>query len=179
MELIKTQFKDLYILKFPHFIDSRGAFQKVFTHHELEAAGLDIDIREIYYSVNKKGVIRGMHFQFPPHDHVKIVSVSSGRILDVVVDIRKEQPTYGKHFSIELNAENGCALLIPSGMAHGFACLEEGSIVNYAQSSCYAPESDGGISYDSFGFDWPLDDAIISDRDTTFPKFNDFKTPFR
>lgn len=178
MELIATDFNGLYIMKFPHFKDLRGSFQKIFTHGELQTHGVDVEIKELYYSVNHKGVIRGMHFQYPPHDHVKIVSVSYGRILDVVLDLRVGEPTYGKCFSIELDATSGNSLLIPTGMAHGFASLEEGSIVNYAQSSCYAPKHDGGISYDSFGFEWPFGNELMSVRDMQFPRFDEFKSPF-
>lgn len=120
-----------------------------------------------------------MHFQLPPHDHTKLVYVSRGRIMDVVVDLRKDSLTYGKHFAIELDDRKAQYLYIPKGFAHGFASLEEGSIVNYAQTSCYAPESDCGIKYDSCGIEWPFESPTVSGRDLAFDKLETFKSPFR
>lgn len=132
MKMIETPFDGLYVLETVNFTDTRGAFQKLFNKEFFIENGLDCDFCEFYYSVNKKGVIRGMHFQLPPHDHTKLVYVSQGRILDVVVDLRKTSKTYKQHFSIELDAKNGKYLYIPKGFAHGFASLDDGSIVNYA-----------------------------------------------
>lgn len=178
MELIKTPFEGLYVLQTINFTDNRGGFQKLFNEEFFSVHGLECDFKEIYYSVNKKNVIRGMHFQTPPYDHVKMVHVSKGRILDVVVDIRKNSESYGKSFSIELDDQKGQYLYIPKGFAHGFKTIEEGSIVNYAQTSCYNKEHDCGIAQDSIGFDWGLDDPIVSGRDLTFPKLIDFNSPF-
>lgn len=178
MELIKTPFKGLFVLQTINFTDNRGGFQKLFNEEFFSAHGLECDFKEIYYSVNKKNVIRGMHFQTPPYDHVKMVHVSKGRILDVAVDIRKNSESYGKSFSIELDDQKGQYLYIPKGFAHGFKTIEEGSIVNYAQTSCYNKEHDCGIAQDSIGFDWGLDDPIVSGRDLTFPKLIDFISPF-
>lgn len=178
MELIKTSFEGLYVLQTINFTDNRGGFQKLFNEEFFKANGLECGFKEIYYSVNKKDVIRGMHFQTPPFDHVKMVHVSKGRILDVVVDIRKQSETYGQCFSIELDDQKGQYLYIPKGFAHGFKTIEEGSIVNYAQTSCYNKEHDCGIAQDSIDFDWGLDDPIVSDRDLTFPKLIDFNSPF-
>lgn len=178
MEKIETPFDGLFVLKTVNFRDNRGAFQKLFTKEFFIENGLDCDFCEFYYSVNKKGVIRGMHFQLPPYDHTKLVYVSQGRILDVVVDLRKTSKTYKRHFSIELNAEDGKYLYIPKGFAHGFASLEDGSIVNYAQTSCYAPDCDCGVLSNSCGIEWPFNNPIVSGRDLTFENLNDFKSPF-
>ncbi len=119
-----------------------------------------------------------MHFQTPPHEHIKLVYVPHGRILDVVLDIRKESSTYGKYFSTELSSENGKVLIIPKGFAHGFKSLEDNTNVTYMQTTCYAPNNDNGIKYDSFDFDWDCDEAKISDRDLSFKTLNTFHTPF-
>ena len=178
INVITTSIDGLFLLETVNFQDSRGAFQKVFNADFFKQNGLECDFKELYYSVNNKNVIRGMHFQLPPHDHVKMVYVSKGKIIDVVLDIRKESATYGKYFSIELNGTEGKYLYIPRGMAHGFISLEDQSIVNYAQTSCYAPEHDCGIDRNSFGFKWPIDKPIVSVRDLTFPPLKDFNSPF-
>lgn len=178
MKKIETPFHGLYILETNNFVDARGSFQKLFNEEFFKENKLEGNFKEIYYSVNRKGVVRGMHFQTPPHDHAKLVYVSRGRILDAVVDIRKGSQTYGRHFRIELDDEGGRYLYIPRGFAHGFASLEEGSIVNYAQTSCHAPACDSGIMYDSCGIEWPFDNPIVSGRDLTFEKLSGFKTPF-
>lgn len=177
MELIKTEFEGLYVLQTVHFEDQRGVFQKLYNYDFFKENGLDCDFREFYYSVNKKDVRRGMHFQLPPYDHSKVVYVSAGSVLDVCVDIRKASKTYGRCFSTELNAEDGKYLYIPKGFAHGFLSLEDGSICNYAQTSVYNRDCDTGIDPDSIGFDWPVEHPIVSERDLTFPALQDFDSP--
>ena len=178
MELINTPFEGLYVLQTVNFIDNRGGFQKLYNEEYFRENGLECDFKEIYYSVNKKNVIRGMHFQTPPYDHVKMVHVSKGRILDVVVDIRKSSETYGKCFSIELDDQQGRYLYIPKGFAHGFLSLEDGAIVNYAQTTCYSKENDCGIDSLSIGFDWGVENIIRSGRDLTFEELFVFNSPF-
>ena len=178
MNIIQTEFEGLYVLQTINFQDNRGGFQKLFNEEFFKGIGLDCDFKEFYYSVNKKGVRRGMHFQVPPYDHTKLVYVSMGRILDVCVDIRKSSKTYGKCFSIELDDQKAQYLYIPKGFAHGFLSLEDDSIVNYAQTSCYNKECDCGIDQDSIDFDWQIAEPIVSVRDLTFPKLQDFNSPF-
>ncbi len=178
MEIIKTDFEGLYVLQTVNFQDNRGAFQKLFNYVFFKGNNLDGDFKEFYYSVNRKDVIRGMHFQSPPFDHTKVVYVSAGRIKDVVLDIRKSSKTYGKCFSIELDDQQGKYLYIPKGFAHGFCSLEDGSIVNYAQTSCYSKENDCGIDTMSIGYNWDIENPIRSGRDLTFPKLQDFNSPF-
>ena len=178
MEIIKTPFEGLFVLQTVNFQDNRGGFQKLFNYDFFKENGLDYDFKEFYYSVNKVNVVRGMHFQTPPYDHTKVVYVSKGRIRDVVVDIRKKSATYGKCFSIELDDQKGQYLYIPKGFAHGFVSLEDGSIVNYAQTTCYAKDNDSGIDATSIGFDWGVEQSIRSGRDLTFVKLNEFNSPF-
>ena len=116
MEIIKTDFDGLLILQTVNYQDNRGGFQKLFNFDFFADNGLDTDFKEFYYSVNKKGVRRGMHFQIPPFDHTKVVYCSKGRILDVCVDIRKNSKTYGKCFSIELDDQKAQYLYIPKDL---------------------------------------------------------------
>ncbi len=178
MKKIATDFEGLFILETNNFQDERGGFQKLFNYDFFMENGLECDFKEFYYSVNKVNVIRGMHFQIPPYDHTKVVYVSRGRIKDVVVDLRKSQPTFGKCFSIELNDQKGQYLYIPKGFAHGFVSLEDGSIVNYAQTTCYSKEHDCGVDAMSIDFDWGIRNPIRSGRDMTFAKIQCADLPF-
>lgn len=178
MEIIKTPFEGLSVLQTVNFQDNRGSFRKLFNFDFFKENGLDCDFKELYYSVNNKNVVRGMHFQLPPFDHTKVVYVSRGRIKDVVVDIRKKSASYGQCFAIELDVQKGQYLYIPKGFAHGFVSLEDGSIVNYAQTSCYSKEHDCGVDAMSVGFDWGVEKPVRSGRDLTFEKLSDFNSPF-
>ena len=178
MEIVETPFAGLLILRTPVFFDERGCFQKLFNDDFFRDHGLDGDFKEFYYSVNRKDVIRGMHYQEPPCDHTKLVYVSAGRILDVVLDIRKASETYGQCFSIELDDRKGEYLYIPKGFAHGFLSLEEGTVVNYAQTSCYSREHDCGIDALSIPFDWDTAEPVRSGRDLSFVPLNQFNSPF-
>jgi len=178
MEVIKTSFEGLFILQTVNFQDNRGGFQKLFNYDFFIEKDLETDFKELYYSINKKNVVRGMHFQIPPFEHVKMVYVSKGRIKDVVVDLRKNSVSYGKNFEIELNDKEGKYLYIPKGFAHGFVSLEDDTIVNYAQTSCYDKDHDCGIDSLSLGVEWGVINPIRSGRDLAFPKFNEFITPF-
>jgi len=172
MKIFKTFIEGLYILQTDIFRDKRGEFRKVFNDDIFKKNSINIDIKESYYTVSKKNVIRGMHFQIAPFEHTKIVYVSKGKILDVVLDMRKKSTTYGKYFDIELSDENSKILIIPDGLAHGFKSLKDNTIVNYMQTSVYSPKHDKGIRYDSFGFDWKCKNPIISDRDRNFLLFD-------
>ena len=178
MEIETTEFKDLYILHNKLIFDDRGSFLKLFNCDFFSEHKLDTDFKEYYYSSSKKGVIRGMHFQIPPFHHTKLVYVSHGGIIDVVIDLRKSSTTYKKYFTIELNDKNGKYIYVPKGFAHGFLSLKQNTIVNYAQTSCYSKEHDNGILYNSFDFDWGLDVPIISERDLSFKELNNFNSPF-
>lgn len=178
MEIIKTPFDGLLVLQTVNFQDNRGGFQKLFNYDFFLEHGLSTDYKEMYYSLNKKNVVRGLHFQTPPYDHVKVVYVSRGCIKDVVVDIRKESVTFGQHFEIELNDQNGKYLYIPKGFAHGFVSLEDDTIVNYVQTTCYNREHDCGIDAMSCGIKWGVKNVIRSNRDLSFLKLKDFDSPF-
>ena len=132
---------------------------------------------ECFFSINKKDVIRGMHFQLPPDDHSKLVYATQGRILDIILDIRKGSPTYGMFASIEISSDNNKAIYMPKGVAHGFCCLTDATMV-YLTSTMHSPSSDSGIKWDSFGMSWPVTDPIISERDQSFNSFSDINSPF-
>ena len=177
--VIKTPIKDLKIIELFHMTDERGSFSKTYNQSSLEKLGLPpFTIKESFFSFSKKGVVRGMHFQLPPHDHSKIVFVPKGAVLDVVVDLRKKSDTYGQHMEIELSDQNYLALYIPSGFAHGFQALEDDTLIYYLVSSEYAPAYDTGIHYLSCDIEWPLEIKGTSDRDNTFVNFDQFESPF-
>ncbi len=154
--------------------DVRGNFVKTFNADFLKGQNIDFQIKESYFSVSKKDVIRGLHFQKPPYDHQKMVFVVVGSVLDVVVDLRKNSKTYLQHIVIELSAENHDAVYIPKGLAHGFKSLEDGTIMMYNVGSVYNPVNDTGIRYDSIGLDWQVEKPILSERDLGFPTLEDF-----
>lgn len=176
---IITKTKNGCILLGPKvFKDHRGEFVKPFHYDGLKSIGITIDIKEEIFSISKKNILRGMHFQIPPHDHQKYVYCVKGRILDVIVDIRKNSPDYGTYFSAELSSENRRILLVPRGFAHGFLSLEDNSTVVYKTDTVYAPEHDCGIHWDSFGFDWPIKDPILSERDLSAKPLSHYESPF-
>ena len=158
--------------------DKRGTFRKIFNSLDFCTENLDFQIQELYYSVNNKNAIRGMHFQIPPADHAKIVYVISGCITDVCIDLRKGSNTFGQYFCITLDDIYSKYLFIPKGFAHGFSVHADDTIVHYAQTTCHQPDYDNGIKYDSFGYKWNIENPIVSDRDLQFPALSDFKTPF-
>lgn len=158
--------------------DSRGTFVKVFHHAAFESRGITFRIAESFYSTSNRGVLRGMHFQIPPAAHEKLVYCTSGRVLDVLLDLRKGSPTCGQFFSAELSEENGRMFFIPSGVAHGFLSLEDRSTLIYAVTSTHEPACDLGVRWDSFGFEWPVKELLVSERDRGFPSLADFESPF-
>ncbi len=179
MRIEKTSINGCYQI-FPQVRqDNRGSFVKTFHKDVFEKHGLVTDFSEEYYSVSHKGVLRGMHFQTPPHDHFKLVYSLAGRVLDVIVDLRMGSPTYKNFATFELTTEQGNMLYIAPGMAHGFYALTDDAIMQYKVTSVYAPEHDGGIRWDSVGIPWPDSAPILSERDRSFQALADFKSPFR
>lgn len=158
--------------------DPRGRFVKVFHRGEFEKHNLEVEFAEEYYSYSKKGVIRGMHFQSPPCDHVKLVYCPFGEVFDVVVDLRLGSPTYGQARSINLNARAANYIYIPKGIAHGFCVKSDSAILVYKLSSTYSPEHDSGLLWSSVEVDWPEKNPTISERDQKFSWLSDFESPF-
>lgn len=159
------------------FEDQRGSFVKTFTRSMLAGHGLAAEFAEEFYSVSRKNVIRGMHFQLPPHDHEKLVYCAVGSVLDVLLDLRGGAH-YGKTVSVVLSADVPGIVLIPKGVSHGFRALTDDSLMVYKTSTEHAPSHDAGIRWDSFGFDWQCAEPIISKRDLSHPAFEEFRSLF-
>jgi len=173
MKVTATSFKGLMILEPKILGDERGYFMESFSRKTLLDSGIDIDFVQDNQSSSRKGVLRGLHFQNAPYAQTKLVRVLSGTILDVVVDLRKDEQTFGKHFSIELSADNKKQIVVPKGFAHGFIVLSEMAEVFYKCDEYYQPKAEGGIlcSDPRLAIDWKLShsDFIISERDKNHP----------
>ena len=162
-----TILDDVFLIDNSKFTDERGSFIKIFNNEYFSENNLSVDFKESYYSVSKKNVIRGMHFQKYPFGHAKLVHVIEGEILDVVVGVGglANERNKGKVFSTVLSSTNSRSVYIPDGYAHGFLVLSEQAIVVNCMTSCFNKESDSGVHYNSFGFDWPVNNPIVSDKD--------------
>ena len=178
MEIINTNISEVKLIKQFRAEDSRGSFVKTFHESSFKNAGIDFEMKESFYSVSHKNVIRGMHFQHPPHDHAKIVFCTEGTIIDVALDIRKNSPTYGQYVCAELSFENNTAIYIPSGFAHGFKTLTDRATTFYFVSSENNRDADDGILHTGFGLNWEIENPIVSVRDMEFKSFDEFKSPF-
>jgi dTDP-4-dehydrorhamnose 3,5-epimerase len=159
--------------------DARGWFLKTYHEPSFSELGLALDWQEEFVTRSHAGVVRGMHFQEPPHDQVKLVTCLSGKVLDVALDLRTDSPTYGQCAALELSGELGNAFYLPAGLAHGFLALEEGSTLLYRVSRAYAPEHDAGILWSSIPLAWPVDAPRVSERDQALPPLQTYASPFR
>ena len=178
MKIIKTLFDSVKCIEMPKFDDERGSFIKWYDDTSFSKENIQACFQESYFSISDKNVIRGMHFQVPPADHEKLVSVSYGSVMDVVLDIRKNSPSFGKAESMILSDENHYALYIPKGFAHGFLSLQDHTIMNYLVATTHSPEHDKALRWDSFGFDWGVEKPIMSKRDKEAIELIEFKSPF-
>ena len=182
MEVIKTDIEGVVIIEPRVFKDARGYFFESFSQREFEEKVRKINFVQDNESMSSYGVMRGLHFQRPPFAQSKLVRCVKGAVLDVAVDIRKGSPTYGQHVAIKLTEDNHRQFFIPSGFAHGFAVLSDVAVFQYKCDNYYAPQADGGISIldSELGIDWhiPLDNAILSEKDTLHPCLSNFDSPF-
>lgn len=173
MKIIETPLQDLYIIEPAVFTDNRGFFYESFNTKKLEEAGLNYQFIQDNHSKSSYGVLRGLHYQNKPFAQAKLVRVTQGKVLDVVVDIREKSPTFLKHFSLELSAENKLQLLIPRGFAHGFVVLSDTCEFLYKCDNYYDKASEGGIAYNdpALNIDWmiPEKDVILSEKDAQNP----------
>ena len=163
------------------FTDDRGVFFETFSARLMAQAGATAEWVQDNQSNSKKGVLRGLHFQRPPHAQAKLVRVGQGRALDVAVDLRKDSPTYGQHQIVELSAGSGNLLYIPAGFAHGFMALEDNTIFLYKCSDYYAPATEGGLRWDDadLNINWGTEmQPLVSGKDEELPAFKDFVSPF-
>jgi dTDP-4-dehydrorhamnose 3,5-epimerase len=164
---IKTPLEDVLIIEHSVHEDIRGSFTKIYNSSAFREIGIEAEIKETYFSVSKQGVLRGMHYQIPPFGHAKIITVIEGEILDVCVATKhtRIKANFGQHYATVLSKENRRSLYLPEGYAHGFLVLSETAIVINQLTSEYNPDSERGILYNSFGFEWPLQNPILSDKD--------------
>jgi dTDP-4-dehydrorhamnose 3,5-epimerase/CDP-3, 6-dideoxy-D-glycero-D-glycero-4-hexulose-5-epimerase len=172
------KFEDIKIIDLFSALDYRGEFIKIYNDNIYRKLGINMDIRESFYSLSHKNVIRGLHFQMPPHAHNKLVHVIHGSVLDVVVDLRKQSSYYKKAVSIELTDKEPRAIYIPQGFAHGFKSLEDNTLILYNVSKGYEKVSDFGVRWDTIEFNWGIENPIVSERDNSFISLEDFDSPF-
>src|SRR5262249_2492604 len=164
----KTALEGAFVIDLEPREDNRGFFARAFCQHEFTAHGLKPVVAQVNIGFNKKkGTIRGMHFQFPPSAETKLVRCSRGAILDVIVDLRPESPTYLQHISVELTADNHRGIYIPERFAHGYQALEDNTETTYHVGEFYTPGAEGGLPYDDprLGLTWPIPVEIMSAQD--------------
>jgi dTDP-4-dehydrorhamnose 3,5-epimerase len=167
----ETKLKGAFILDLERRDDDRGFFARAFCHREFAEHGLNPVIAQANIAWNKrKGTLRGMHFQYPPHAETKLVRATRGSILDIIVDLRPESPTFLESVAVELSADNHRALYVPERFAHGYQALEDGTETSYQVGEFYAPGTEGGLSpFDPrLKLDWPLKVTIISPKDAAW-----------
>lgn len=182
MNVVKTPIDGLLIIEPRVFHDARGYFVETYNEQRYREAGVDAMFVQDNQSCSTYGVVRGLHFQKPPYTQAKLVFCTKGRVLDVAVDLRKESPTYGKWYAVELSEENHRQFYIPRGFAHGFSVLSEQAVFTYKCDNLYHPEAEGGLllSDPDVAIDWqvPEDKRVISEKDTKHPLFKDLISPF-
>lgn len=176
MKVYKTAIEGVLLLAPQRYGDARGYFVESFNAARFnQMTGLDICFVQDNESRSSRGVIRGLHYQKAPYSQAKLVRVVVGKVLDVVVDLRKSSPTFGKYLAIELSGENGLQLFIPKGFAHGYAVLSEEAVFQYKCDAYYHPEAECGIAWNDpdLGIKWPIntEDAILSEKDCKHPIF--------
>lgn len=178
----KCDIDGVYIIEPRIFEDARGHFFEAFSEREFAEQVCDCHFVQENEAKSSYGVVRGLHFQLPPHAQSKLVRVIKGRILDVAVDIRKDSPTFGKHIAIELSDENHLQIFIPHGFAHGYSVLSEEAVVEYKCDNYFAPESEGAIAWDdeALAIDWgiPAEQVILSEKDKHHPTLAECKNLF-
>mgnify|MGYP000156091416 CR=1 FL=1 len=180
MKIIKTEIEGLLIIEPRVFEDERGYFFESWSKDAFENAGLDINFVQDNQSVSSKNILKGLHFQKPPHAQEKLVRVIKGSVLDLVVDLRKKSKTYGEYILEELSEYNNHQLFLPKGMAHGFLTLEDNTIFTYKCSEFYCKEAEDSIIWNdsSIGIKWPDIIPLLSKKDLYAKKFSSFVSPF-
>jgi dTDP-4-dehydrorhamnose 3,5-epimerase len=172
MRFLETALPGVHVLEQERHADVRGYFARTWCTNELTAHGLDASLLQTSVSYNhRRGTLRGLHYQAPPYAEVKLVRCARGALLDVAVDIRPDSPTFRKWVGVELTADNGKALYIPKGFAHGFYTLADATEVEYFISAEYRPDAARGLRYNDgfFSIGWPGPVAVIAERDRDYP----------
>ncbi|MFW5885192.1 MAG: dTDP-4-dehydrorhamnose 3,5-epimerase [Patescibacteria group bacterium] len=178
MEFKKTNLEGVRLIKLQVFGDQRGFFTETYSKKKFQEAGIEAEfVQDNHSKSEKKGVLRGLHFQKPPYEQAKLVRVVKGSVYDAVVDLRKDSSTFGKWEGFELSDKNFLMLYIPRGFAHGFCTLEPETEFVYKVDNIYAPESEGGIIWNDpdLSIDWPTQKPILSEKDQNWPKLSNFK----
>lgn len=179
MNIIETEIQGVYIIEPKVFGDSRGYFFESYSRREFEAKVGPVEFVQDNESKSCYGVVRGLHFQKPPHAQAKLVRVVKGKVLDVAVDLRKDSLTYGRHVAVELSEDNHRQVFIPKGFAHGFSVLSEEAVFQYKCDDYYAPETEGAVAWNDpeLNIDWriPADMMILSEKDKRHPELKDLK----
>lgn len=180
MEIIKTPIEGLLIIQPKIFEDERGYFFESYNENHFKTNGLSIKFVQDNESLSQKGVLRGLHFQNPPFAQGKLVRVIKGAVLDVALDIRKNSPTYGKHFSLELSEKNKTQLWIPEGFAHGFLTLEDNTIFSYKCTNFYNKAAEDCILWNdsTLGINWNVSNPLLSEKDKAGKYFSEFSSNF-
>jgi dTDP-4-dehydrorhamnose 3,5-epimerase len=178
MIFTETRLKGAYIIDLERRQDTRGYFARAFCQKEFEAHGLNPFIAQANVAFNvKKGTLRGMHFQYPPAPESKLVRAIRGAILDIIVDLRPESPTYLQHIEVELNEDNGRALYVPERFAHGYQALQDKTETSYQVGEFYTPGAEGGLLYNDprLSLKWPLPVTAISDKDKAWKPLSEIE----
>ncbi len=181
MEFIKTTLKDAYLIKPQVFGDNRGFFLESYSKKKFEKEGIDAEfVQDNHSKSEKKGTLRGLHFQAPPYTQAKLIRVVKGKILDVIVDLRRDSETFGQWEAFEISAENFQMLFVPRGFAHGFMTIEDNTEVLYKADNFYEPSHEGGIAWNDsdLKINWPLENPILSERDSKWPNLKNLDNPF-
>ncbi len=178
MQSLEQPFSGVHLLQPKVFTDERGEFVKTFHAPTFAGLGIAFAPREEFFSTSRRNVIRGMHFQLPPHGHGKLVYCIRGAVLDVVIDLRKLSATFGGVYSTQLTAANRRILFLPPGLGHGFVAQEDDTVMVYQTDKVHVPAADSGVRWDSFGFDWGCANPVISPRDREFPGLPEFHSPW-
>ncbi|MBF05477.1 dTDP-4-dehydrorhamnose 3,5-epimerase [bacterium] len=171
----ETDINEVYLIESDYFTDVRGSLTKTFSEELFLKNRIPTTFKESFFSVSAKNVIRGMHLQVAPSECSKLVYVASGEILDVVVDLRANSPTFGQHISYVLSQKNHKGLLVPEGCAHGFLSLTDNACTVYMQTEMRDVEAEAGVHYDSFGMDWGVTSPILSERDKALPSLKEYE----
>jgi dTDP-4-dehydrorhamnose 3,5-epimerase len=178
MIFTETKLKGAFIVDVERKHDDRGFFARAFCQNEFAAHGLKSIIAQANIASNlRKGTIRGMHFQYPPAAESKFVRCTRGAIVDIIVDLRPDSPTYLEHVSVELSAENMRGLYVPERFAHGYQVLLDGTDTSYQVGEFYAPQLEGGLRYDDphLGLQWPLPATVVSEKDQGFRQLRELE----
>ncbi|MFA5993729.1 MAG: dTDP-4-dehydrorhamnose 3,5-epimerase [Parcubacteria group bacterium] len=181
MEIVKTTLQDAYLIKPQVFQDERGFFMETYSEKKFKEAGIMADFVQDNHAMSvTRGVLRGLHFQLGEDVQAKLVRVTKGAVYDVIVDLRKDSPTFGKWEGFELTAENFYMLFVPRGFAHGYCTLEDYTEFQYKCDNFYAPQSDSGLRWNDpdLKIYWPVENPILSEKDQQQQFFRDFKSAF-